>query len=196
MRIPQRLCLALSVVSLVALITPTAMADHHKEGDAEHECALNFEVENIDGETVDLEDYEGNVVLIVNVASRCGNTRQYTQLQEMYEKYKDKGFVVLGFPCNQFGSQEPGTEADIKEFCTSKYAVTFPMFSKVEVNGDDATPIYQYLTSKDVAPQGKGKVQWNFEKFLVDREGQLIARFSPRTKPDSKEVVAAIEEAL
>ena len=196
MRITHRLCTAVAAVSLVALMAPTAMADHHEKGDSKHECALDFKVEDIDGETVDLEDYEGNVVLIVNVASRCGNTKQYTQLQEMYEKYKDKGFVVLGFPCNQFGSQEPGTEADIKEFCTSKYAVTFPMFSKVEVNGDGATPIYQYLTSKDVAPQGKGKVQWNFEKFLVDRDGQLIARFSPRTKPDSKEIVAAIEEAL
>ena len=114
------------------------------------ECALDFKAKTIDGETVDLENYEGKVVLIVNTASQCGLTPQYAGLQELYSKYKGKGMVVLGFPCNQFGSQEPGSEAEIKQFCSTKYSVSFPMFSKIEVNGDNAAPIYKYLTSKDV----------------------------------------------
>lgn len=169
--------------------------DGHKH-DAGHECALDFKMKNIDGKTVDLEDYEGKVVLIVNTASKCGLTPQYAKLQDLYDKYKDKGFVILGFPCNQFGGQEPGTEAEIAHFCSSKYNVTFPMFSKVDVNGDDAAPLYKYLTSKDVKPEGAGRVQWNFGKFLIDRDGQLIARFSPRTKPSDAEVIKAIEGEL
>jgi glutathione peroxidase len=164
--------------------------------DDEHECALNFEMATIDGEKVDLEQYEGKVVLVVNVASQCGLTPQYAGLEKLYDKYKEKGFVVLGFPCNQFGSQEPGSEAEIKEFCTSKYDVSFPMFSKVEVNGDGAAPIYKYLTAKDLKPAGKGDISWNFEKFLIDRDGQVVARFSPRTKPEDKELVSAIEAQL
>lgn len=162
----------------------------------EHECALNFDVQNIDGKTVDLEDYEGNVVLIVNVASRCGLTPQYAGLEALYDKYKDKGFVVLGFPCNQFAGQEPGTNAEIKQFCTTKYDVSFPMFSKIDVNGEDAAPLYKYLTAQDVEPAGKGKVSWNFEKFLVDREGNLVHRFAPRTTPDDEALVKAIESEL
>tara|TARA_R110002167_G_scaffold163937_2_gene360819 strand:- start:264 stop:818 length:555 start_codon:yes stop_codon:yes gene_type:complete len=164
--------------------------------DDSHECALDFKVKNIDGETVDLEDYEGKVVLIVNTASECGLTPQYAGLQDLYKKYEEKGLVVLGFPCNQFGSQEPGSEADIKSFCSTKYNVTFPMFSKVDVNGKDATPIYKYLTSKDVKPAGKGKISWNFEKFLIDRDGNLVNRFAPRTTPDDAELVKAIESEL
>ncbi|GAA5508789.1 glutathione peroxidase [Novipirellula caenicola] len=170
----------------------TTMATAHDD----HECALDFKVKNIDGETVDLEDYEGKVVLIVNTASKCGLTPQYAGLQSLYKKYEDKGFVVLGFPCNQFNSQEPGSEADIKSFCSTKYNVSFPMFSKVDVNGDDATPLYKYLTSKDVKPAGKGKVSWNFEKFLIDRDGTLVHRFAPRTTPDDAELVKAIEAEL
>ncbi|TWU20204.1 Hydroperoxy fatty acid reductase gpx1 [Novipirellula galeiformis] len=179
----------LATAFLCGVFTTMATAD-------EHECALDFKVKNIDGETVDLEDYEGNVVLIVNTASECGLTPQYAGLQELYKKYEEKGFVVLGFPCNQFGSQEPGSEADIKSFCSTKYNVTFPMFSKVDVNGKDATAIYKYMTSKDVKPAGKGKVSWNFEKFLIDRDGNLINRFSPRTAPDDAELVKAIESQL
>ncbi len=162
----------------------------------DHECALDFKAKNIDGETVDLEDYEGNVVLVVNTASQCGLTPQYAGLQQMYEKYKDKGFVVLGFPCNQFGSQEPGSESEIKQFCSTKYSVSFPMFSKIEVNGDGADPLYKYLTSKDAKPAGKGEISWNFEKFLIDREGNLINRFAPRTKPSDEELVKAVESEL
>ncbi len=184
----MRLILSLSLVlgSLTALATA---AD-------EHECALNFDAKTIDGETVDLEDYEGNVVLVVNVASKCGLTPQYAGLQQLYKEYEDKGFVVLGFPCNQFGSQEPGSEADIKQFCSTKYDVSFPMFSKVDVNGDGAAPIYKYLTSKDVKPKGKGAISWNFEKFLIDREGNLVNRFEPRTKPNDPALVKAIESEL
>lgn len=184
MRLLATCCLVLGVLVNVNL------------ADDDHECALNFKVKNIDGKTVDLEDYEGNVVLIVNTASQCGLTPQYEGLQDLYAKYKGKGFVVLGFPCNQFGRQEPGSDTDIKEFCSSRYSVTFPMFSKIEVNGDGATPLYKYLTSKDTKPDGKGKVGWNFAKFLVDREGQLVGRYSPRTAPGDDELVKAIESEL
>jgi glutathione peroxidase len=183
----MRLILSLSL--LLGALSTMSYAD-------DHECALNFKVKNIDGETVDLEDYEGNVVLVVNTASQCGLTPQYAGLQEMYEKYKEQGFVVLGFPCNQFGSQEPGSEADIKQFCSTKYNVSFPMFGKVDVNGDEASPLYKYLTSKEAAPTGKGDISWNFEKFLIDREGNLINRFAPKTKPSDAELVKAIESEL
>jgi glutathione peroxidase len=157
---------------------------------------LAFKEKSITGQDVDLADYKGKVVLIVNVASECGLTPQYEQLQTMYSKYKDRGLVVLGFPCNQFGKQEPGSESEIAAFCTNSYKVTFPLFSKIEVNGSGANPLYKYLTSLDTQPQGKGKIGWNFEKFLVGRNGQVAARFSPMTKPDAPEVVAMIENEL
>lgn len=181
---------------LMAGVIAMAAAPSFAADSDDHECALNFKMKNIDGQSVDLEDYEGKVVLIVNVASKCGLTPQYEGLQALYEKYKDKGFVVLGFPCNQFGGQEPGTEAEIKAFCTGRYDVTFPMFSKVDVNGGDAAPLYKYLTSQDTKPAGKGDISWNFEKFLIDRDGQLIHRFSPRTRPNDAELVKAIEGQL
>ena len=162
----------------------------------EPHCALDFEMKNIDGEKVDLEQYEGKVVLIVNVASKCGLTPQYEGLQALYEKYKDKDFVILAFPCNQFGKQEPGTELEIKEFCSSKYSVTFPMFSKIDVNGEEAAPLYKYLTTTEAEPVGTGKISWNFEKFLINRDGKLIARFNPRTTPSDGDLVKAIEGAL
>jgi glutathione peroxidase len=123
-------------------------------------------------------------------------TPQYEGLQDLYEKYSGDGLAVLGFPCNQFGDQEPGTEAEIKSFCQSKYDVSFDMFSKIDVNGDRRTELYAYLTDVDTQPQGAGDISWNFEKFLVDRRGEVIARFSPKTKPSDKEFVAAIEKAL
>lgn len=185
--------LILSALLCFGALTAMVNAD---DNSSEHECALNFKMKNIDGKTVDLEDYEGSVVLIVNTASRCGLTPQYAGLEELYKKYKDKGFVVLGFPCNQFGSQEPGSEAEIKEFCSTRYSVSFPMFSKIEVNGEGAAPLYKYLTGKDTEPAGKGNIGWNFEKFLVDREGNLINRFAPRTKPSDADLVKAIEAQL
>ena len=170
----------------------SAMATAHDD----HECALNFKAKTIDGETVDLEKYEGNVILVVNVASKCGLTGQYEGLQELYSKHKEDGFLVLGFPCNQFAGQEPGSEADIKSFCKSRYDVTFPMFSKVDVNGSEAAPFFKYLTSKEVKPVGNGDVSWNFEKFLIDRDGNLIHRFSPNTEPTDPVLVKAIEAEL
>jgi glutathione peroxidase len=163
---------------------------------ADADSALDFKVKSIDAETVDLNEYKGKVVLVVNVASQCGLTPQYTELQSLYEQYKDQDFVVLGFPCNQFGSQESGTEAEIKQFCSTKYKVTFPMFSKVEVNGADATPLYKHLTAQDAPPVGSGKITWNFEKFLIGRDGQVVNRFSPRTKPSDAELVKTIEAQL
>lgn len=174
-------------------------ADDHSHGDhshGDHQCALDFKVTNIAGDIEDLEDYEGNVVLIVNVASKCGYTRQYEGLQAMYEKYKDKGLVILGFPCNQFGGQEPGTSEQILEFCTSRFNVDFPMFAKIDVNGDEAAPLYKYLTSEDVGPKAAGKVSWNFEKFLIDRDGNLVKRFANKVAPEDEALVSAVESLL
>lgn len=158
--------------------------------------ALAFKMESLDGKPVELKQYAGKVALVVNVASECGLTPQYTDLQEVYSKYKDKGLVVLGFPCNQFGGQEPGSSKEISEFCTTKYKITFDMFGKVDVNGDKACDLYKYLTSQETKPQGPGKISWNFEKFLIGRDGKVVARFNPRTQPDAPEVIEAIEKAL
>lgn len=154
---------------------------------------LEFSMNSIDGKKVDLSKYKGKVVLMVNVASKCGNTPQYEGLEKIYNKYKDKGLVILGFPANNFGAQEPGSNDEIAKFCTSKYNVTFDMFSKISVKGDDQDPLYKYLTSESKFP---GVVTWNFEKFLVGKDGQVIARFAPKEKPESEKVVQAIEEAL
>ncbi|MEP6753919.1 MAG: glutathione peroxidase [Chthonomonadales bacterium] len=158
--------------------------------------ALNFMMKDIDGKNVSLGRYYGDVSLVVNVASFCGNTPQYTALQKSFDKYKGKGFNVLGFPANEFGKQEPGSEKDIKEFCTSKYNVTFPMFSKIVVKGEGINPFYKFLTDKESDPKFAGDIDWNFAKFLINRKGEVIARFPAKTKPDAPEVVAAIEKAL
>jgi glutathione peroxidase len=151
-----------------------------------HEFTLN----SIDGKPAPLSAYEGKVVLIVNVASRCGFTPQYAGLEALYEKYKDRGFAILGFPANNFGGQEPGTNEEIKTFCSTKYNVTFPMYSKISVKGDDKAPLYQFLTATG------GEIQWNFTKFLVDKSGRVVARFEPKVTPESSEVTSAIEKAL
>ena len=151
-------------------------------------------VKDIDGKDASLSPYKGQVMLVVNVASKCGNTPQYAALEAAFEKYKSKGLVVLGFPCNQFMQQEPGTGAEIKEFCTSKYHVTFPMFEKIEVNGAGRAPLYNDLAG--AASPFPGDIKWNFTKFLVDREGKIVARFEPKTQPNAPEVTAAIEKAL
>jgi glutathione peroxidase len=156
----------------------------------------DFTMKTIDGKSESLSEYKGKVVLIVNVASKCGFTPQYSGLQSLYTKYKDQGFVILGFPANNFGSQEPGTDTEIKTFCSSKYNVSFPMFSKVSVKGGDTTPLYQYLTNKSTDPSFAGDIKWNFTKFLIGRDGSILARFEPQTKPDSAEVVGAVETAL
>ena len=151
-------------------------------------------LKDIDGKDTSLKDYKGKVLLVVNVASRCGLTPQYTALQAIHEKYKDKGFTVLAFPCNQFNGQEPGTNGEIKEFCSSKYHVTFPIFDKLEVNGSGRHPLYVALAGKD--SPFPGDIKWNFGKFLIDREGKILKRFEPRITPDSPEVTQAIESAL
>ncbi|MCA9190365.1 MAG: glutathione peroxidase [Planctomycetales bacterium] len=148
------------------------------------------------GEKVDFNKYKGKVILVVNTASKCGLTPQYEGLQALHEKYQSKGLAVVGFPCNQFGTQEPGSSKDISEFCTTKYGVKFDMFEKIDVNGREACDLYKYLTSLNLKPAGTGDITWNFEKFLIDRQGNVIARFSPRTKPNDADLVAAIEGAL
>jgi glutathione peroxidase len=158
---------------------------------------LAFKMKDIDGKEVDLAKiYAGKVVLMVNVASKCGLTPQYEELEKIYETYKDKGFVVLGFPANEFGAQEPGTNEEIKQFCTSQYKVTFPMFSKIVVKGEGINPLYKFLTEKETNPASSGEIKWNFTKFLIGRDGKLIARFEPKTTPKSKDVTDAIEKAL
>ena len=155
-----------------------------------------FTMKDIDGNDVPLETYKGKVAMIVNVASKCGLTPQYEGLQKIYDDYKDRGFVVLGFPANNFMGQEPGTEEEIKEFCQLKYNVSFPMFSKISVKGADQHPFYGFLTHPDTNPGMDGDITWNFEKFLADRDGNIIARFSPKTLPDDPEVKDKIEQAL
>jgi glutathione peroxidase len=154
-----------------------------------------FTLNSIEGRPVPLAAYKGKVVLLVNVASQCGYTPQYSALEAIYEKYKGRGFVILGFPANNFGAQEPGTNEEIKTFCTRKYSVTFPMYSKISVKGDDQAPLYTYLT-KETGAGIAGDIQWNFTKFLVDRDGKVVQRFEPAITPDSKEVTAAIEKQL
>jgi glutathione peroxidase len=155
----------------------------------------SFTLNSIDGKPAPLADYKGKVVLIVNVASQCGYTPQYSALESIYEKYKDQGFVILGFPANNFGAQEPGTNAEIKTFCTRKYNVTFPMYAKISVKGEDKAPLYQYLTEQ-TGPGITGDIKWNFTKFLVDRNGNVVQRFEPAVTPDSKDITGAIEKQL
>jgi glutathione peroxidase len=151
-------------------------------------------IKDIKGQATTLKPYQGKVMLIVNVASKCGNTPQYQQLQALHEKYGKEGLAVLGFPCNDFGGQEPGTNEQIQEFCTSKYSVTFPLFDKVVVKGPDKHPLYEALSGP--SSPFPGDVKWNFGKFLVGKDGTILARFEPKTKPDAPEVIAAIEAAL
>ena len=151
---------------------------------------------SLDGSPLDIDEIKGKATLIVNVASRCGLTPQYTTLEAIHERYKDRGFTVLGVPCNQFGQQEPGSPEEIATFCSMTYGVTFPMTEKVEVNGEHRHPLYQQLTTTADAAGEAGDIQWNFEKFLVSPEGQVVARFRPTVTPDSDEVVSAIEAVL
>ena len=175
--------LASTLAALTALTLTAAAADLYE-----------IPLKDIDGKATSLKSYQGKVLLIVNVASKCGNTKQYTQLQELHEKFKAEGLVVMGFPSNDFGGQEPGTNEEIKEFCSSKYNVTFPMFDKVKVKGAEKAPLYEALSgAKSPFP---GDVKWNFGKFLVGRDGKIIARFEPKTKPDDTQVLEAIEKAL
>jgi glutathione peroxidase len=154
----------------------------------------DFSAQTIDGKPRKLADYKGKVLLVVNTASKCGFTPQYKGLEALYKKYKDRGFAVLGFPSNQFGQQEPGSDGDISEFCELNYGVSFPMFSKIDVNGKDAHPLYKYLTSEKKGVLGTEGIKWNFTKFLVGKDGSVIDRYAPTTKPEEME--KEIERAL
>ena len=181
----------MSLVKL--LIVVAAISTFALAASARADLPLSGTMKSIDGTDVDLGSYQGKVVLVVNVASRCGATPQYEGLQALYEKYKDKGFVVLGFPANDFGAQEPGSDDQIKEFCTSKYDVSFPMFSKITVKGADKPKLYQVLTE---TADPAGDIGWNFEKFLIGKDGKVAGRFKTRVSPDDAALVAAIEAAL
>ena len=157
------------------------------------ESIHEFKVKSLDGKDVNLADYKGKVLLVVNVASKCGATPQYEQLQALHDKYSENGLVVLGFPCNQFGGQEPGSAAEIREFCSETYKVKFPLFSKIDVNGDNQSPVYDFLKK---GADDHANIGWNFEKFVVGKDGKVVSRFKTRTKPDAEEVVKAIETEL
>lgn len=187
-----KLSAGFSIFLLIVSGFSLSSADQHKSKSS----IYNFTVTDIDGNNVKLSEYQGKTLLIVNVASKCGNTPQYEGLQKIYEEYKEMGLMVLGFPANNFGSQEPGTNEEIKEFCSLNYGVTFPMFSKISVKGEDIHPLYQYLTSEESNPEFAGEISWNFNKFLVDPSGKVVARFGSKEKPESKEILAAIEMAL
>ena len=156
----------------------------------------DFRARDIDGEERSLADFSGKVCLLVNVASQCGLTPHYGGLQALHERYGERGFAVLGFPCNQFGAQEPGTESEIRTFCETRYGVTFPMFAKIDVNGAGRHPLYAHLAAQATQPEGPGDLKWNFTKFLVGRDGRVLARFGPRTEPLSDDLVQAVERAL
>lgn len=184
----------MAVAVLAAALPGKAVAG--PADDKKSSSVLDFKVQDINGEPVDLTKFKGEVLLIVNTASQCGYTPQYQGLESVYEKYKGRGFAVLAFPANEFGRQEPGSNADIKTFCSSKYNVTFPLFSKIVVKGPGMHPLYQFLTGKDSDPKFAGDIKWNFNKFLVNRKGEVIARFDSSDKPESDKVVKAVEAAL
>src|SRR5262245_60879678 len=193
--------LSVTLLSCLALVGAAMVFHHHVPATVEaaagkEKSVLDFKMKDIEGSEVKLKKYKGNVLLVVNTASKCGYTPQYEGLQATYTKYKDQGFYVLGFPANNFGGQEPGTDGEIKEFCSLKYKVTFPMFSKISVKGEDQHPLYAFLTSKETDPQFGGDITWNFNKFLIDRKGNVVARFSSKDKPESEAVSQAIEKYL
>lgn len=187
----------LALVGLIVLAVITGGAQASEKGPlvmaAQTGSIYDFTMDDIDGKPTPLSKFKGKVLLVVNTASFCGNTPQYTDLETIYEKYQARGLEVLAFPANNFGQQEPGTNQDIKGFCLTKYSVSFPLFSKISVTGSDKHPLYQYLTERSSFP---GEVEWNFQKYLVDRSGNVIARFHHRTKPLSREIVQGIETAL
>lgn len=165
-----------------------------KEDDSMNNSISKITVKDIDGNELSLSEYKGKVLLIVNVASYCGYTKQYSGLEELYRNYKEQGFVILAFPCNDFGSQEPGTNEEIKEFCSSKYDVTFPLFDKISVLGENKHPLYQILTNNDVT--GNEEVKWNFEKFLISKTGNVVAKYKSKVDPLSEEIISAVENEL
>jgi len=199
----KRIVLWACAGALAAGMTPARAEEEPASGAAkptnetkEATSVHDFEVQTIDGKTVKLEEYKGNVCLIVNVASKCGLTeRNYQQLEPLYQKYKDQGFRILAFPANNFGAQEPGTNQEIKQFCTTKYHASYDLFAKVSVKGEDICPLYKYLTEHPDAGIA-GEITWNFQKYLVDRAGRVIAKFDPRVDPSDEKLTTRIEQAL
>ena len=187
-------CAAAVCVAAAALFFAEAKGPTAAEG--EKKSVYDFTLKDNRGKDVNLGQYRGRVLLLVNVASKCGYTPQYEGLQKLYERYKDRGFVVLGFPANNFGGQEPGTDEEIREFCRLNYGVTFPLFSKISVKGEDQHPLFRHLTEKATNPEFGGEIKWNFNKFLVGRDGRVVARFEPGDKPEDEKVTRAVEEAL
>ena len=186
--------LAVMIGSAIYFLSSVETESQNAAG--KNKTVYNFTMKDIDGNDVKLKQYKGKVLLIVNTASKCGYTPQYEGLETIYEKYEDQGLTILGFPANNFGGQEPGKNEEIKEFCESKYKVTFPMFAKISVKGDDQDPLYQYLTDKDLNPKFGGEISWNFNKFLIDRKGNIVARFTSKDTPESEQVTSAIEKYL
>lgn len=187
---------ALVLASCTSVGCVTAQSDEPQAAVKEKPVVLDFKMKNLAGQDVDLSKYKGKVVLFVNTASQCGNTKQYAGLQKLHEKYKDQGLAILGFPANNFGGQEPGSDGEIATFCKANYGVTFDMFSKISVKGNDQAPLYKLLTSGAGDPKLAGDVDWNFAKFLVGRDGKLITRFKAGVKPDAPEFVNTIEAEL
>jgi glutathione peroxidase len=187
----------LAPAALIGVFALAAIAEGPaKEKSAVASSVLQFQVKDINGKPVDLAKFKGEVLLIVNTASFCGYTDQYNGLEAIYEKYKGKGFEILAFPANEFGKQEPGSNAEIKTFCSSTYKVSFPLFSKVVAKGAGIDPVYKFLTSPETDPKFAGEITWNFNKFLVNRKGEVIARFASGDAPESAKVIKAVETAL
>jgi glutathione peroxidase len=184
----------MAVVAILAL--PALAGADEKKDDTGKKTVLDYKMKGLDGKDVDLSKYKGKVVLFVNVASKCGYTPQYKGLQKLHEDYNKEGLVVIGVPANNFGEQEPGTDKQIAEFCSSKYGVKFVMLSKVSVKGKDKTPLYKYLTEKATNPDHPGEIKWNFTKFLVGRDGKIVKRFESKETPTSTKVVDAIKAEL
>ena len=190
----RKTLLSLFGVAMLLGTSLLARADD-KKGDKVPDV-LNFKMKTLTGKDVDLSEYKGKVVLFVNVASKCGYTPQYKGLEELHDKYAKDGLVVIGVPANEFGRQEPGTDEQIAEFCSATYGVKFPMLSKVVVKGEGQAPLYKYLTSKETDPKFGGPIKWNFTKFLIGRDGTIVARYEPAVKPESEQVTKAIETEL
>lgn len=193
--LPRFFVTCLTCLSAFAIVTQTCAEEKGNKVQAVP-AALDFKMKSLADKEVSLADYRGKVILVVNVASECGLTEQYKELQALYKAYADKGLVILGFPCNQFGGQEPGDAEEIQQFCQKNYGVEFPLFAKVEVNGDGACGFYKHLVGLDLQPKGAGKVSWNFEKFILDRQGNPVARFAPTTSPDDADLIKLIKSKL
>lgn len=188
----MKLFIAAAVLAVLFAATVSVSANDNTKDKG----PLQFTMKDIDGKDVELSTFKGKVVLFVNVASKCGYTPQYEGLEALYQKFSKDGLMVIGVPANEFGKQEPGSDSDIKKFCTSKYNVTFPMMSKVAVKGKDICPLYKFLTSKETNPNHGGDVAWNFEKFLVSRKGEVIGHYKSKVKPDDETFVKAVKKAL